>query len=381
MKNKVLLILKTPPPFGGGEHRAAALRDYVSTDPLFKVLEISSNRRNKSNHGVFSLWKVWEFIIVWCTLIALILKDRPALLFLPLSKGFVPFLRDSILVWTAKLFRVAVCSELPGATYYFLGKGKWRTRYGQFVLRSLACLRLQGRNVANTLGSFGIKNTIVTDNGIQSLSKNKYQKTPPNGRPRILFVGTHSSDKGFDVLVDACLRLLQSELSFEVHSMGEWISEEFERRIVSAIESAGFQDHFFLHGLTRGEKKWVQYDSCQIFSLPSRREGQPLVVLEALSSGLPIVATNVGAIPDTVEDGKNGFLVEPRNVDQVADQLEKLLVDADLRLRMSKANRMLYEQRFTETVFLRTQTAWLQDCAEGRLDANGQRFTLSNAIV
>ena len=59
-------MLKTPPPYGGGELRAAALRDYVVGKKDFIVWDLSSEKRNKSTQGKFEIWKIKEFILQWC---------------------------------------------------------------------------------------------------------------------------------------------------------------------------------------------------------------------------------------------------------------------------------------------------------------------------
>lgn len=75
-----------------------------------------------------------------------------------------------------------------------------------------------------------------------------------------------------------------------------------------------------------------------VFVLPSLSEGFPLVTLEAMASGLPIVATKVGGLPEIVKDGDNGFLIEPKNPEQIAEKVLSLLVDEELREKISRNN-------------------------------------------
>ena len=80
---------------------------------------------------------------------------------------------------------------------------------------------------------------------------------------------------------------------------------------------------------------------------PERKEGLGLVLLEALASGKPIVATNVGGISSIVKDGVNGFLVEPCNSEQLADRIQFLLDRDELRATMSKTGRKMVEDTFS----------------------------------
>jgi len=78
-----------------------------------------------------------------------------------------------------------------------------------------------------------------------------------------------------------------------------------------------------------------------IFALTSKSEGHPLVVLEAMARGLPIVATSVGGIADTVQSGVNGFIAPVGDKEAIANALHKLADDPALRARMSHASRTL----------------------------------------
>ena len=85
--------------------------------------------------------------------------------------------------------------------------------------------------------------------------------------------------------------------------------------------------------------------------LPSYDEGLPLVILEALSLGVPVVTTPVGAIPEVLDDGDTALLVPPGDVDALAGALARLAGDAALAARLSERGRALYEREFTLPVF------------------------------
>ena len=84
---------------------------------------------------------------------------------------------------------------------------------------------------------------------------------------------------------------------------------------------------------------------------PSHSEGHPLVLLEALSASLPVVATNVGAIPEIVNDGEEGFLIDPGDVVALTDRTARLVEDTALRAQMSLCARRRYERDFTSERF------------------------------
>ncbi len=81
--------------------------------------------------------------------------------------------------------------------------------------------------------------------------------------------------------------------------------------------------------------------------LPSKNEGQPYVILEAIAAGLPIIATNVGCVPEMVQDGLNGFLIEPGDIEALAEKICVLLTDDALRRKMGQASRERFLAEFT----------------------------------
>jgi glycosyltransferase involved in cell wall biosynthesis len=88
------------------------------------------------------------------------------------------------------------------------------------------------------------------------------------------------------------------------------------------------------------------FSCADIFVLPSYTEGMPMAILQALAAGLPVIATPVGAIPDFIKDGINGFLVQPHSPGQLAEKLMLLLRDAGIRKKMADVNIQLAEKEF-----------------------------------
>ncbi len=105
-----------------------------------------------------------------------------------------------------------------------------------------------------------------------------------------------------------------------------------------------------------------------IFALTSDSEGHPIVVLEAMSRGLPVVATAVGGITDSVRPGVNGFIAPVRGVTEIADALAKLVDDAALRERMGRASREI-SRNFSIDGMVDKTVALYQQILSGRSSA------------
>ena len=85
----------------------------------------------------------------------------------------------------------------------------------------------------------------------------------------------------------------------------------------------------------------------QIFIIPSLHEAHPLVLMEGMGHGKPIVATTVGGIPEVIKDGENGLLVSPANSEELATAMKRLLIEPELLIKIGKKGRETYEKEFT----------------------------------
>jgi glycosyltransferase involved in cell wall biosynthesis len=89
------------------------------------------------------------------------------------------------------------------------------------------------------------------------------------------------------------------------------------------------------------------YAAFDAMILPSINEGTPVSAIEALAAGRPVVATRVGGVPDVVREGEDGFLVEPGDVDALAERLARLAADPELRERLGAAGRARVIPRYS----------------------------------
>ena len=106
-------------------------------------------------------------------------------------------------------------------------------------------------------------------------------------------------------------------------------------------------------GRRYGSEKDVFWKDADIFVFPTyyHNECFPLVILEAMEQGLPVISTNEGGIPDIIDNGNSGYTVEKNNPMALASAIELLIKDPELCISMGKAGRKLFEEKFTEEVF------------------------------
>jgi glycosyltransferase involved in cell wall biosynthesis/SAM-dependent methyltransferase len=113
-------------------------------------------------------------------------------------------------------------------------------------------------------------------------------------------------------------------------------------KIENELAKAKLGNRFHLIGEVQDVRPWLA--SYDVLVLPSRLDGRPVVVLEALALGVPVIASAVGGLPELIHNGKNGYLCQPRMISEFVDRLAKLALDRELLKRMKEASRHGAEQ-------------------------------------
>jgi len=115
-------------------------------------------------------------------------------------------------------------------------------------------------------------------------------------------------------------------------------------------QGLGIKDKVVFTGPISHDNVWEYYQKASIFVLPSLNEGMSNTMLEALACGLPLLATDTGGTRELVTDNKNGFIVKMKDFNDLAEKIEKFLLDRSLEEKMGKESRLLAEKLSWETV-------------------------------
>jgi glycosyltransferase involved in cell wall biosynthesis len=166
----------------------------------------------------------------------------------------------------------------------------------------------------------------------------------PGGEALVLFLGGLEPVKGLDILIDACARLRDRGLRFTCRLVGEG---RLRRQLTEMITSLDLQGFVRLEGARPHAElpDWLR--AADLFVLPSRSEGVPNVLLEAMSCGIPFVASQVGGIPEVAEFG-SGRLVPPQDPTALADAIWDQLAAANARGAVASSYARSHEYAATE---------------------------------
>jgi glycosyltransferase involved in cell wall biosynthesis len=161
----------------------------------------------------------------------------------------------------------------------------------------------------------------------------------------ILFVGNLIARKGIHTLVNALRIVRDSFPDFLAIIIGKGEEEE---KLTRYIKSFNLENCVMLYGWCSDDQLPYFYNAADVFILPSTMEGHSVAILEAMASGIPIVASDIEGNRESIEEGTNGFLFEKGNDKALAQKLLSLLGDSNLRQRISHNNMSAYSQKFSE---------------------------------
>jgi len=191
-------------------------------------------------------------------------------------------------------------------------------------------------------------------------------RDPGEETPTILHVARLVEVKGTEYLIRAFAALAPSQAKAELIIIGEG---PLMRRLQELAKTLGLAQRVRFLGAQPHEQVLAWMRKAALLVLPSVRtasgrvEGLGMVMLEAAATGVPVVGSRIGGIPEGVLDGKTGFLVPERDADALAHRIGDLLDDPALRHRMGVAARLLIERRFD----IHRQTETLEDLYDGLL--------------
>ena len=180
-----------------------------------------------------------------------------------------------------------------------------------------------------------VKIDIIPD-GFDPDSFEPVQRQPNPQIVRCLAIGRLIPRKGFQFLIRALPQIIdKTKHNFEIEIVGDG---PYEDELVSLAANLNVRSHIRFAGAVQYPNLPQKYRDADIFVLPSLSEGMPLVVLEAMGTGLPIVASRVEGIDELVEHDFNGALFDPGDVDTLAECIIKLINAGEARIEMGNAS-------------------------------------------
>ncbi len=362
MKPSILFLLHLPPPV----HGAAMVGKYIKESKLihdsfearFINLSTSSSNKDIGKGGVKKITTLFQSASL---LRKVIRSKRFHLVYVTFSTTGLGFFKDLALVSILKKSKLKII-------YHFHNKGvrnqqdKWlMNKLYRYAFRNTQSILLSPLLYEDIKKYVSPQDVYYCPNGIPDLiSGNVPGRNNKDSTCKLLFLSNMTVEKGVLVLLEACSILNEKGLDFECHFVGDWANiskEEFK----VFIEKNGLEDRVFAHGKKYGSEKIDFYLNADIFVFPTfyPKECFPLVLLEAMQFGLPVISTAEGGIPGIVISGETGLLVEKNNSSELADAISVLVKNPNIRKSFGQEGRTRFQNKFTLEVFEENMTAIL----------------------
>lgn len=276
--------------------------------------------------------KIFKAIKAYILFLKQMVIDKPDLVHIHSSFGG-SFYRKLPFVYVANFFNVPVINHIHGSEitnlYVNASEGKKRLVENCFdKCKYLVVLSEEWKDNMQVVKTKTPKIVIENYSTIhrECLKRKNHQKK------NILFLGFITELKGcFDVPEIAKKVIAENEnVKFILAGSGQ------TKKLQEIVAEKGISQYFAFPGWVKKDEKETLLKNADIFFLPSYTEAMPMSILEAMGYGLPIVSTNVGGIPQLVEEGRNGYMVDPGKKDDFAEVILELIGNDELIYYMGK---------------------------------------------
>ena len=259
--------------------------------------------------------------------------------------GKMSFYRKLVIFVYVRLRQIKVIVHLhSGGFKSFYNTGPWyRKKLIKYMFDHSDAVFVLSSGWSEFVGSLTENRSIhIISNGASVVKFNPNRKKEESQDVLILFMGKLSVNKGIYDLIEAFQRLNKDFIDARLVLGGSGDTN----KIKALIEKKGIGNRVDVLGWVSGKRKNDIYENADIFVLPSYFEGLPGSMLEAMAAGTAIVSTNVGAIPEIVKEGWNGYLIESGDIEALYVRLLILCRNKNLRYKMGRESRRIIEEKY-----------------------------------
>lgn len=357
--------MQLPPPIHGVSMVSNIIKESELINSNFDCKFINSTTAaNLDDIGKGNLKKLKRTYKVYSALVKTMMSYKPSvLIYTPNTTGW-SFYRDIITTLIIKFFK----SKNTQLVAYFHNKGvKTRQTHFldnllyRFLFNNLKVIQLS-ECLYEDISKYAKKeNVLFCPNGLDVDTEDTAIKTDKEDIPQVLWLSNIMKTKGIEEFLDALKLLKDKGVKFRSLIVGASTMEMSGmdlRRMIYEKELEGIVNYV---GKKYGEEKKKAFSSSDIFVLPSYTEAFPLTVIEAMAFGLPVIASNVGAVSEEITENETGLFLGGTtpillntfrpDVKEFADKLQMLIENKSLRQAMGAKAKVRYKEKFTQKQF------------------------------
>ena len=346
---RVLAVLQLPPPKHGASHVGLIIQESKKINSRFDMDYIRISTRPVYNMGLVE--SLFNLVLLNLRVICkLLFKSYDLIYITPCASG-IAFYKDFLItVWVRLL-------SSRKMVYHLHNKGLKNNKYVPDFLKRIffksVKVILLSPLLSYDVEEFINKNEIrYLPNGLGQLREVAPHTKKHATKIQLLFLSNMISSKGIFVLLEACHLLKSENIDFECNFAGPWYQvkkEDFN----AVVNEYNLEKNVKYLGAAYGADKEKIFKSTDIFVFPTFYPDEcfPLVLLEAMSYGLPCITTNVAAIPEIITDEKEGLIIPPRDPLSLVQAIKKLITDSTLRDSIGKNAYEKYKERYLQSIF------------------------------
>jgi glycosyltransferase involved in cell wall biosynthesis len=366
-KPSIVIVGPLAPPYGGPERVMESLLGSSRFQSLFEIHHVNTQKplsnEQRSRANLINLLYNGRDLL---NLLRSIVVYRPRTVFVFLSQNKIAFARDAFFIAVAAVLGRRVVASREGSYFkeFYAGCGKSWKWVIRRTLRLTTHLRVESELIRHQFdGLIEPARVKVCRTGIGPGALAQLPLRESSETFRILFLANVSVAKGAVDLVRAItvlreqysgpieLRMVGGFIHREQNILGVQSEDNAQTQIAALIGQHGLNGSVVFPGPVYGKEKVDEFARADVFVLPSYSEGLSNALMEAVASGLPVIATRVGALPEGV-DPRNGFLIEPGDWSSLGRHLAELANDPALRRRMGEGSRQLFQEKFSVDDFV-----------------------------
>lgn len=351
-KKRVLLLIKTPPPITGATLMNQQVYESKLIRKNFDVRAITiSYAKSVSDLGKISFKKLKVFLKIVFNLNKELMFKRPDVVYFQLSPIGYVFYRDLIYITLIKIFRVKILFHLHGKGIKQMAENSLNYYCYRFSFRNsdIICL--------SDLLKYDIKNVFdgqihIVNNGIPEMDKSKLKNNQSikDETIKILFLSNLIKSKGILDFINALEILNKKSVLFNAIIVGGE-GDISKKELHEILKKYHLEEIVEYLGPKYDEAKQEVYSMCDILVFPTKNDTWGNVILEAMQFAIPVVTTKEGSIPEIIDNGVNGFIVDKGAPNQIAERIEFLIKNTDKRINMGIAARDKYLKNYTISIF------------------------------
>lgn len=336
-------MVQLPPPIHGAaamnEQALVALRKTCDVHVL--GMRFAKNPRDIAR---LTLGKLVMALGLWLKLM-IALRRKPDALYICFAPMGGAFFRDCLYVMTARIFRVPAVLHLHGRGLRTGRRHRLTTFFQRHAFVGQTAIIL-GKALRNEIDGLQCQSKIIA-NCLPDTAFMINHDPVSSTTPRLLYLSNLFRSKGIDDVLAACAILKRRKIDFTLDIAGAE-GDVSSCDLSQAIRKLNLSDHCHYHGPVNADIRAKLLSNANIFLFPSRypNEAQPLVVLEAMAVGVPVITTAIGTLVDVVRDGETGRICQSGNPEMLANIISDALIQTTETREMAKAAKALCKRHF-----------------------------------